>query len=132
MLVSGERLTNAGVLFFAKHPQQSIDISVVKCLQYWGTHVERPIPSYQTYEDGIIGMIESALAFVMGRIDRTIGVPDERGLAAAHDELPRSSGLVAHQVAYDVAYQNVPSNTVVACHGLSAPIGVTMTPSERV
>ena len=111
MLVSGGRLTNAGVLFFARHPQQAIDISVVKCLQYWGTHVERPIPSYQTYEDGIIGMIESALAFVMGRIDRTIGIPDERGLAAAQDELPRMA--VREAIVNAVCHRDYESNGAV-------------------
>lgn len=111
MLASDGRLTNAGVLFFARHPQQAIDVSVVKCLQYWGTHVERPIPSYQTYEDGIIGMIESALAFVMGRIDRTIGVPDERGLAAAQDELPRMA--VREAIVNAVCHRDYESNGAV-------------------
>jgi len=111
MIAPDGRLTNAGVLFFAKHPQQAIDISVVKCLQYWGTHVERPIPSYQTYEDGIIGMIESALAFVMGRIDRTIGIPDERGLAAAQDELPRMA--VREAIVNAVCHRDYESNGAV-------------------
>ena len=111
MIVPDGRLTNAGVLFFAKHPQQAIDISVVKCLQYWGTHVERPIPSYQTYEDGVIGMIESALAFVMGRIDRTIGIPDERGLAAAQDELPRMA--VREAIVNAVCHRDYESNGAV-------------------
>jgi predicted HTH transcriptional regulator len=111
MIDSDGRLTNAGVLFFAKHPQQSFDSSVVKCLQYWGTHVERPIPSYQTYEDGIIGMIESALAFVMGRIDRTIGIPDERGLAAAQDELPRMA--VREAIVNAVCHRDYESNGTV-------------------
>ena len=111
MIAPDGRLTNAGVLFFAKNPQQAIDISVVKCLQYWGTHVERPIPSYQTYEDGIIGMIESALAFVMGRIDRTIGIPDERGLAAAQDELPRMA--VREAIVNAVCHRDYESNGAV-------------------
>ena len=111
MIAPDGRLTNAGVLFFAKNPQQAIDISVVKCLQYWGTHVERPIPSYQTYEDGIIGMIESALAFVMGRIDRTIGIPDERGLAAVQDELPRMA--VREAIVNAVCHRDYESNGAV-------------------
>ena len=111
MFAPDGRLTNAGVLFFAKHPQETLDVSVVKCLQYWGTHVERPIPSYQTYEDGIIGMIESALAFVMGRIDRTIGIPDERGLAAAQDELPRMA--VREAIVNAVCHRDYESNAAV-------------------
>ena len=195
MIVSDGRLTNAGVLFFAKHPQQAIDISVVKCLQYWGTHVERPIPSYQAaaqdelprmavreaivnavchrdYEsNGAVQVmlfrdrleimnpgtlprgwtaatlltthesvarnkvIAKALDWA-GYVERSghgtefiIEKCEAQGLATpqykpdsaifhtiiwrktVERDVAQSNGPVAHQVAYDVAYQNVPSNT---------------------
>ena len=72
-------------------------------------------------------MIESALAFVMGRIDRTIGIPDERGLAAAQDELPDSA--LFHTVIWrktevgGVGAQSGPSQGQVEGTSLTPPMG---------
>ena len=85
---SDGRLSNAAVLLFAKEPQRKFIASEVKCLQYWGREVERPIPSYKILHGGLIDMIEEALAFVMSRIDHEVGEPLRGGIAPGHDELP--------------------------------------------
>ena len=85
---SDGRLSNAAVLLFAKEPQRKFIASEVKCLQYWGREVERPIPSYKILHGGLIDMIEEALAFVMSRIDHEVGEPLRGGVAPGHDELP--------------------------------------------
>ena len=86
---SSGRVSNAAVLLFGKNPQSLFPAAEVKCLQYWGTRVERPIPSFKAYEGCLIEQIEAALAFVMGRIDHEIGEPDAFGRAVGKDELPR-------------------------------------------
>ena len=82
------RISNAAVLLFAKEPQKKFISSEVKCLQYWGNEVERPIPSYRFYQGGLVQMIESALAFVMSRIDHEVHEPSSDGVARGSDELP--------------------------------------------
>ena len=82
------RISNAAVLLFAKEPQRQFIASEVKCLQYWGNVVERPIPSYRICQGGLIQMIEEALAFVMSRIDHEVGMPGRNGVAPGRDELP--------------------------------------------
>lgn len=82
------KISNAAVLLFAKAPQREFISSEVKCLQYWGDEVERPIPSYRFYQGGLIQMIEGALAFVMSRIDHEVSEPGGNGSARGIDELP--------------------------------------------
>lgn len=82
------KISNAAVLLFSKEPQRKFLASEVKCLQYWGNEVERPIPSYRILHGGLIGMIEDALAFVMSRIDHEVGEPFSSGVAPGRDELP--------------------------------------------
>ena len=82
------RISNAAVLLFAKEPQRKFLSSEVKCLQYWGREVERPIPSYKIFHGGLIDMIEESLAFVMSRIDHEVGEPSGSGVAPGRDELP--------------------------------------------
>lgn len=82
------KISNAAVLLFAKDPQRKFLSSEVKCLQYWGREVERPIPSYKIFHGGLIDMIEEALAFVMSRIDHEVGEPSGSGVAPGRDELP--------------------------------------------
>jgi len=88
-LASDGRISNAAVLLFAKDPQCKFISSEVKCLQYWGDVVERPIPSYRILHGGLVRMIEDALAFVMARIDHEVGEPHRQsGAAPGRDELP--------------------------------------------
>lgn len=82
------KISHAAVLLFSKEPQRKFLASEVKCLQYWGREVERPIPSYKILHGGLIEMIEAALAFVMSRIDHEVGVPSRSGVAPGRDELP--------------------------------------------
>ena len=82
------KVSNAGVLLFAKNPQGKFMSSEVKCLQYWGTKIERPIPSYHIYDGGLLGMIENAVSFVMDRTGHEVGEPENGASAPGRDELP--------------------------------------------
>ena len=82
------KVSNTGVLLFAKNPQSHFMSSEVKCLQYWGTKVERPIPSYQIYDGGLLELIENAVSFVMGRTNHEVGEPRDGAAAPGRDELP--------------------------------------------
>ncbi len=82
------KVSNAGVLLFAKNPQSAFMSAEVKCLQYWGTEIERPIPSYHIYGGGLLGMIENAVSFVMDRTGHEVGAPQDGAAAPGRNELP--------------------------------------------
>ena len=52
-LIKGERVTNAALLLFGKKPQSFMITSCVKCCQFYGNKITKPIPSYHIYEGDV-------------------------------------------------------------------------------
>ncbi len=72
-LVDGSVPANAAVLLFGKAPQRFLLSSEVRCAHFHGTEVEKPIPSHQTYQGTAFELVDQAVDFVLGKIDRIIG-----------------------------------------------------------
>lgn len=87
-LVNDGRLTNAAVLLFGKRPQKFLASSEIRCTRFHGTEVEKPIPSYQTYRGTVFQLIDDAVDFVLGKIDRAIGTRAESNHAPRTYEIP--------------------------------------------
>jgi predicted HTH transcriptional regulator len=84
------KLANASILLFGKKPQKFFITSEVKCAQFYGNKVEKPIPSLQIYKGDVFQLIDQATSFVLSRVDNWIGTRAQ-GLTAAvptHPELP--------------------------------------------
>ena len=62
VLTDDGRLTNSALLLFAKDPQRFFRTSEVRCAQFYGTKVEKPIRNYQVFTGSLFEMIESAVA----------------------------------------------------------------------
>ena len=70
------RLANAALLLFGKKPQKYFIASEVKCVQFYGNVVEKPMPAYQIYRGDVFELIDQATSFVMSRIDNWVGTRD--------------------------------------------------------
>lgn len=83
-------LVNAAVLLFGKDPQRFFPASEVKCAQFYGNVVEKPILSYQTYQGNVFELADQATSFVMSRIDNWVGTRESGDTAAVptRTELP--------------------------------------------
>lgn len=81
-------LTNASLLLFAKKPQSFFITSEVKCAQFYGNEITKPIPAYQVYQGNIFELIEQAVSFVMSRINVRVGTREKRTDVAVKYELP--------------------------------------------
>lgn len=105
------RLTNSALLLFAKDPQKFFLTSEVKCAQFYGTKVEKPIPFYQVFRGSIFELVDQAVGFVMGHIDARVGT---RGKSASVDvdyELPVKA--VAEAIVNAVVHRDYSSNASV-------------------
>ena len=67
-LLKGAKLTNAAILLFGKNPHKFHLQAETKCLQFSGTEVEKPFPSYHIYNGNLFDQIDRAVAFVLSSI----------------------------------------------------------------
>jgi predicted HTH transcriptional regulator len=111
VLTDDGRLTNSALLLFAKDPQRFFRTSEVRCAQFYGNKVEKPIRNYQVYSGSLFEMIDKAVGFVMSRIDARVGTRDHSTDAPVEYELPESA--VAEAIANAVAHRDYTSNASV-------------------
>ena len=111
VLTGDGRLTNSALLLFAKDPQRFFRTSEVRCAQFYGAKVEKPIRNYQVFTGSLFEMIDKAVGFVMSRIDARVGTRDHSVDAPVDYELPESA--VAEAIANAVAHRDYSSNASV-------------------
>ena len=83
---------NAAILLFGKNPQKYFINSEVKCAQFYGTEVEKPMADYKIYRGDVFELADQATYFVMTHIRGRIGTHSgETGAAPTDFELPRDA-----------------------------------------
>jgi predicted HTH transcriptional regulator len=110
-LIVNEKITNAAILLFGKKPQRFMITSSVKCCQYYGNRVEKPIPSYHIYDGDVFELIDQAVSFVMSRINAKVGDRDKTILADVEPELPLQA--VTEAIVNAVCHRDYTSNASV-------------------
>ena len=107
-LLNKGRLTNAAVLLFGNSPQRFLLSSEIKCAHFHGTEVEKPIPSFQVYKGTVFQLVDQAVDFVLGKIDRRVGTRSESARAPRTYEIPPE--VVTEAVVNAVAHRDYTSN----------------------
>ena len=88
LITENGRITNAALLLFAKDPQRWCLSANIKCIQFYGTKVEKPLATQQIYEGSLFEMIDQAVAFVMSHIDAHVGERTTSAQSSLEYELP--------------------------------------------
>lgn len=107
------RLANAALLLFGKKPQKFFITSEVKCVQFYGNVVEKPMPAYQIYRGDVFELVDQATSFVMSRINNWTGtrVGVENADIPTHPELPIDA--VREAIVNAVCHRDYTSNASV-------------------
>ena len=107
------RLANAAVLLFGKKPQKYFITSEVKCVQFYGNVVEKPMPAYQIYRGDVFELVDQATSFVMSRINNWVGTREEGEKAdiPTRSELPIDA--VKEAIVNAVCHRDYTSNASV-------------------
>ena len=102
------QITNAAILLFGKAPQRFFISSEVKCIQFYGNEVVKPVPVYQIYRGDLFELIELSLSFVLSRINMKVGARDFGSQAPTEYELPVSA--VSEAIVNAIAHRDYTSN----------------------
>lgn len=107
------RLANAAVLLFGKKPQKHFITSEVKCVQFYGNVVEKPMPAYQRYRGDVFELIDQSTSFVMSRINNWVGTraEGEKADIPTRPELPIDA--VKEAIVNAVCHRDYTSNASV-------------------
>ncbi|MCP4578247.1 MAG: DUF4062 domain-containing protein [Deltaproteobacteria bacterium] len=110
-LVRDKRPTNAAILLFGKDPRRFFHNTQVHCFHFHGTEKRKPIASQQPYEGRLIQVIDEAVEFVLGKIDRRVGIRERSAQAPVTFEIPRP--VILEAIVNAVAHRNYRSNGFV-------------------
>ncbi len=130
------RLANAALLLFGKKPQKFFTTSEVKCVQFYGNKVEKPMPAYQVYKGDVFELINQATSFVMSRIDNWTGIRSGSDNAAVETRPELPIDAVKEAIVNAVCHRDYTSNASVqvmlfrnrleVCNPGSLPYGLTV------
>ncbi|HEU18612.1 MAG TPA: DUF4062 domain-containing protein [Deltaproteobacteria bacterium] len=103
--------TNAAMLLFGKNPRKFFNNAQVHCFHFLGTEKRKPIASQQPYEGRLLEVIDQAVEFVLGKIDRSVGTRAADIQAPIAFEIPRSA--ITEAIVNAVTHRNYRHNGFV-------------------
>lgn len=107
-VIEDDKLTNAAILLFGKNPQHFFISSEIKCVQFYGTVISKPMPAYHIYKGDVFQLVDQAVDFVLSRIDARVGTRDKSNVVPFDYEIPRA--VVSEAIVNAVAHRDYTSN----------------------
>ncbi len=107
VLIENNKILNAAIMLFGKNPQKYCPAAVIKCCHYYGTEVTRPIPNQQMIEGDLFQQVDSAVDFVLSKLNRTVGGRNQGAIAEVKEEIPNE--VIAEIVVNAVVHRDYDS-----------------------
>lgn len=107
-LYNERKLTNAALLLFGKEPQRFFINSEVRCAFFYGTEVEKPIPSYKVFKGDVFELVNQTVEFVLSKVDYSIGTREDSISIPGEYEIPKE--IVAEAIVNAVAHRDYTCN----------------------
>lgn len=95
LITDDDKIKNAALLLFAKDVQKWFASATIKCAQFYGTKVQKPMLSQQIYGGSVFEMVDQAVGFVMSRINQQVGERIHSAQVDVTPELPTQAVMEA-------------------------------------
>jgi len=79
---------NAAILLFGRDPQRFLPCAETRCMHFHGTEIQRPVPFYRIFKGSVFTQADMAVAFVMSKLNRSVGTRAESSQAPVRYEIP--------------------------------------------
>lgn len=99
------------ILLFGKNPQRFFPVATVKCLHFYGTTIEKPIPSYQIYGGTLFEQVDRAVDFVMSHLTRSVIPSEDHPASDVRTEIPYK--VIREAIVNAVAHRDYSSHASV-------------------
>ena len=103
-LLAGGKPSQGAVLLFGKAAERHFPSADLTCLHFYGTQIQKPIPSQQVYRGTVFEIADLAVDFVMARLTRSVTPGDKTPSSAVAYEVPY--GVVREAIVNAVAHRN--------------------------
>jgi predicted HTH transcriptional regulator len=110
-LLSGGQPTKAAVLLFGRSPQRFLPSAEVRCMHFHGTEIVRPVPFYRIFKGHLFEQVDTALDFVLSKLDRSVGTRAESVQAPVRHEVPPD--VVREAIVNAIAHRDYSSSAAV-------------------
>jgi len=110
-LLRNNKISNAALLLFGKNPQRFFITSEIRCASFYGTKVEKPIPSYKVFKGDVFELVDQAVEFVLNKLDYRIETRKEHVQIPGSYEIPKE--IIAEAIVNAVAHRDYTSNASV-------------------
>lgn len=110
-LLNDDRPSNSALLLFGTNPREYSPAAETKCLHYAGPEPRRPALSQQVFQGTIFEQIDEAVAFVMARLPRAVGVRDQGPKVDVAYEIPQAA--VAEAIINALAHRDYAAGSAV-------------------
>ncbi len=107
-LMKAGKLTQAALLLFGSDPQYWFTTSIVKCAQFHGSTISKPIPAQRDLQGDVFELIDGAVDFVLSRLNVGTGTRETGNDVPIRYEIPRTA--VAEAIVNAVAHRDYTSN----------------------
>lgn len=106
-LMKAGKLTHASLLLFGDNTQHWFTTSIVKCAQFHGTTISKPIPAQRDLKGDVFELIDGAVDFILSRLNAGTGIRDASNDVPIQYEIPRTA--VAEAIVNAVAHRDYTS-----------------------
>lgn len=110
-LLHDGKLTNAAILLFGNDPHRFFIASEIKCAQFHGKTVSKPIPAYQVYKGDVFQLVDQSVDFVLSRINAKVGTRSKSVDVPFEYEIPRAA--ITEAIVNAVAHRDYTSSAAV-------------------